>query len=164
MLSFSMQPAKTNRTRFGRLGRMLMLLGSSILIMSVTLAGSATQATAGDTEIRVPISTVRNAQGTVFVALYRGDNWLKPGRYVTAQRVKAHRGTVYATFRGIPRGQYGIAVFHDENSNNRVDTNFVGLPSEGFGFSRTTPMRKPRFGEVSFTANPNAHAPIHLRY
>lgn len=153
-----MHSKRSTRSQFGRLWRILAVVGAGLIFTG------ASTATAGDTEIRVPISTVRNSSGTVFVALYRGNAWLKPGRYVAAQRVKAKRGTVYATFRGIPRGQYGIAVFHDENSNNRVDTNLIGLPSEGFGFSRTTPMRKPSFREVVFSANPRANAPIHLRY
>ena len=26
-------------------------------------------------------------------------------------------------------------MFHDENANNEFDTNFIGLPVEGYGFS-----------------------------
>jgi uncharacterized protein (DUF2141 family) len=28
----------------------------------------------------------------------------------------------------IPYGDYGIAVFHDENSNGKMDKNFLGMP------------------------------------
>ena len=116
------------------------------------------------TRIQVPISQVRSDRGVIFVALYRQTNWLVPGRYFRAQKVEAHHGTVVATFEGVPRGRYGIAVFHDENRNGRVDTNLVGMPAEGFGFSLKTPMRKPSFGEIAFDVQPSAFAPTHLRY
>ncbi len=120
---------------------------------------------ADETKITIPISTVRNNSGSIFVAIYQKANWLKPGRYLRAQRVRAKRGTVYATFKGLPRGQYGVAVFHDENSNNRVDTNFIGLPSEGYGFSRHSPrLRKPKFHEIAVNVAPRAYTPIRLRY
>ncbi len=117
-----------------------------------------------DTEIQVPIVGVRNGQGTVFVALYEPGEWLKPHRFLQYRRVKANRGSVYAAFHGIQPGRYGIAVFHDENANGRVDTNVLGLPKEGYGFSRITPRRKPSFEEVAFDVRPRGHAFVQLRY
>jgi uncharacterized protein (DUF2141 family) len=35
----------------------------------------------------------------------------------------------------LPEGRYAIAVLHDENSNHKLDRNFIGIPKEGFGFS-----------------------------
>lgn len=48
---------------------------------------------------------------------------------------------------GIPPGEYALSVFHDENSNAKMDTNFMGIPKEGFAFSKN-----PRviFGPPSF--------------
>lgn len=100
----------------------------------------------------------------VFIALYERDKWLQPGRYIAAKRVRAHQGTVATRFENLPRGRYGVAVWHDENGNNRVDTNLVGLPKEGYGFSRTTPRQKPSFDDVAVNATPSAYAPIELRY
>lgn len=46
----------------------------------------------------------------------------------------------------LPPGEYAIAIVHDENSNNRLDT-FAGIPREGIGFSRNPVLR---FGAPSF--------------
>jgi uncharacterized protein (DUF2141 family) len=35
----------------------------------------------------------------------------------------------------VPPGQYAVVVIHDENSNMKLDRNFLGIPKEGFGFS-----------------------------
>ena len=32
-------------------------------------------------------------------------------------------------------GTYAVKVFHDENRNGELDTNFLGIPSEDYGYS-----------------------------
>ena len=32
-------------------------------------------------------------------------------------------------------GEYAVRVFHDENENEIVDTNFLGIPTEDYGYS-----------------------------
>jgi len=51
-------------------------------------------------------------------------------------------------FADLPSGNYAIALIHDENSNNKLDTTF-GIPREGFGFSRNPAIH---FGPPSFSA------------
>ncbi|MDB5247596.1 MAG: hypothetical protein JWQ40_1990 [Segetibacter sp.] len=41
-----------------------------------------------------------------------------------------------AVFTNIPAGTYALFVFHDENSNNKIDKNFIGIPKEGYGASK----------------------------
>lgn len=160
MLGSTMNYLLPARPRGSRTGR---LLARSALGGLLLLATSSAEA-GGETALDVPVHTVRSGDGTVFVALYDRPHWLQPGRFVTATKVRAHKGTVYARFRGVRPGRYGIAVFHDENNNGKVDTNFLGLPKEGFGFSRITPMRKPSFDETSFELKKRARAPVRLRY
>ena len=31
--------------------------------------------------------------------------------------------------------QYAVRFIHDENQNEKLDTNILGIPKEGFGFS-----------------------------
>ena len=38
-------------------------------------------------------------------------------------------------FPGIEPGTYAVSLFHDENSNGKLDTNFLGIPREGVGAS-----------------------------
>ena len=32
-------------------------------------------------------------------------------------------------------GEYAVRVFHDENKNEKIDTNFLGIPTEDYGYS-----------------------------
>jgi len=38
-------------------------------------------------------------------------------------------------------GEYAVKVFHDENENGELDTNFLGIPKEAYGFSNNPPAR-----------------------
>jgi len=61
-----------------------------------------------------------------------------------------------------------VAVVYDENGNGRLDKNFVGIPSEGYGVSnnRTYAMASPKWDESRFTlaAREAAVLRVSLRY
>ena len=50
-------------------------------------------------------------------------------------------------FWGLPSGDYGIAVYHDINSNNRMDKKYIVIPNEAYGFSNNA-RRVIRPGET----------------
>ena len=52
---------------------------------------------------------------------------------------------------GLAPGDYALAVIHDENGNGKLDT-VVGIPREGYGFSRNAAVRfgPPRFAAARF--------------
>ena len=69
-----------------------------------------------------------------------------------ARRLKiAASGDSELRFAGLPSGDYALALIHDENGNNRLDT-MMGIPREGFGFSRNPVIRfgPPKFDAASF--------------
>lgn len=56
------------------------------------------------------------------------------------------------TFKDLAPGTYALMITHDENGNGKLDTNALGMPLEGFGFSNNPRvMRKPTFAEAQFT-------------
>jgi uncharacterized protein (DUF2141 family) len=58
-------------------------------------------------------------------------------------------------FENVPFGDYAVAVFHDENNNEEMDTNFLGIPSEAYGFSNGAEgtFGPPDFDEAKFHFN-----------
>jgi uncharacterized protein (DUF2141 family) len=55
-------------------------------------------------------------------------------------------------FADLPAGFYAVSVFHDENMNEKLDKNFMGVPKEGYGASNN-PKKKmgpPNFDEAKF--------------
>jgi uncharacterized protein (DUF2141 family) len=56
-------------------------------------------------------------------------------------------------FAPIPAGTYAVACFHDENKNGKVDTNLIGVPTEGTVASNNArgSMGPPRFEDAKFS-------------
>lgn len=54
-------------------------------------------------------------------------------------------------FSGLAPGEYSLLLIHDENGNGKLDT-MMGVPKEGFGFSRNPGLRMgpPRYEDVHF--------------
>lgn len=73
------------------------------------------------------------------------------------------------TVNGLQPGKYSFKYFHDENSNRQMDTYWVGVPKEGFGFSNNA-MGKfgpPAFPETLFELKKDTTivcTPIYIRF
>jgi uncharacterized protein (DUF2141 family) len=52
-------------------------------------------------------------------------------------------------FEDIAPGTYALAIIHDENMNGELDTNWLGVPTEGYGFSNNA---KALLGTPSLSA------------
>ncbi|MFC1501094.1 DUF2141 domain-containing protein [Elusimicrobiota bacterium] len=46
-------------------------------------------------------------------------------------------------FENVLNDEYAVNVWHDENNNNKIDSNFIGMPKEGVGVSNNA---KGKFG------------------
>ena len=59
------------------------------------------------------------------------------------------------SFKDLPYGTYAVSVMHDANKNNKLDTNFFGVPEEGFGVSNNAKgtFSAPKFEDASFSLN-----------
>lgn len=102
--------------------------------------------------IHVKIMNIRNRNGTVDCALFDSPAGFPREFLHTAQNVmviKIRNTASRCDFEAIPPGTYALAVIHDENSNGKLDTNLVGMPTEGYGFSNNA---KALIGTPSFSA------------
>ena len=65
----------------------------------------------------------------------------------------------------LPKGKYLIQLYIDENLNDKMDSNFLGIPNEQYGFSskEIIRFRKPKFEEASFDLKKNLTIDITLQ-
>ena len=58
-------------------------------------------------------------------------------------------------FEDLAFGSYGVALYHDENVNGKLDTNAMGIPKEAYGFSNNAKsfFGKPGYKDVMFEMN-----------
>jgi uncharacterized protein (DUF2141 family) len=107
----------------------------------------------GSATLTVRVEGVSAKGGILRLGLYDAkgypDNDSTP---VAAADVPAGRGEAVIVLSGIRPGIYAIETFQDINANGKMDTSWLGLPEEPFGFSRDARphFSKPRFQAVAF--------------
>lgn len=124
----------------------------------------AAVASAGD--LTVTITDIRDAKGVLMISLVNSDaGWKNEDKPIAARKVAAASGEVKLEFKDLAPGTYAVQVMHDVNENNQLDTNFLGIPTEGYGFSNNpNVMRKPNYDEARFdVAADAANITIRLR-
>ncbi len=116
----------------------------------------ALSATASAAVIELQVTGLRSNDGAVLVAVFdREEIFLNSGEQILTISLDAEdaaAGTVSGVVEGLPAGEYALVVHHDENGNDRFDTNFLGLPDEGYGFSNDVEafLSRPAFEDAAF--------------
>lgn len=119
--------------------------------------------------IHVEVTGMRNSQGRIVCALYSSAD----GFPKKSEKALAHVDTAIADKQGlcefsrIAPGTYAVSVFHDENSNGKLDTNFMGIPREGVGASNDAKghFGPPKFDAAAFRfSGGRMNLTIHIRY
>ncbi|MBU2997693.1 DUF2141 domain-containing protein [Cellulophaga baltica] len=117
-------------------------------------------------KISVEVNNVKTGEGNVCVALYNKEKgFLKFDTVFKSGKEKANLGITKLEFLEVPFGTYAIAVFHDENSNDKLDTNFIGIPKESLGFSygKLKTFSAPSFDECSFVVDQDTLVEVSIK-
>lgn len=126
--------------------------------------------------LEVKIQNIRAAKGFIFCSLFAESGAesfpSQAEKALVSQTVAVSpqtQGDVKCVFPSLLQGRYAVAVMHDENSNNRMDTNFFGLPVEGWGVSNNVGpglMGPPDFSDANIEVleNKNHDIVIELRH
>jgi uncharacterized protein (DUF2141 family) len=120
--------------------------------------------------IHVEILNIRNSTGTVACALFESSvgfpiEFLRDATNIMV--IKIRHAQARCDFLAILPGTYALAVIHDENMNGKLDTNWLGIPTEGYGFSNDAKavLGPPSFSAASFPyEGQNMQLTISLHY
>lgn len=105
--------------------------------------------------IHVKILNIRNSTGRIACALFESPDGF-PNEYlhsaINFMVTKVSNKQARCDFQGIAPGTYAIVIVHDENMNSKLDTNWLGVPKEGYGFSNEAKafLGAPSFSAASF--------------
>lgn len=90
---------------------------------------------------------------TLYVAIYPASaKFMTQDDKASYRRIVATGDTTTLPVSGIAPGEYAITVYADLNGNGKLDTNFIGVPTEPIGFSRDAVGRfgPPGFKDAAF--------------
>jgi uncharacterized protein (DUF2141 family) len=119
-------------------------------------------------DLVVTIEGVRNDDGNIRAGIFDSPaTWLDGDKARARLAVKAAAPRTVLRFEGLAPGTYAVAFYHDENENQKHDRNFLGVPLEGFGFTRdpTVVLSPPDFADCTIEVPPEGAAvTVHAKY
>ena len=96
----------------------------------------------GDISLEIEINNLQSNNGPVYIRIL--DQNENP---VIAGTSSVINYSTKISFDSISPGKYAIQFFHDENENQKMDFNLIGIPKEKFGSSNDV---KPVLGPPKF--------------
>lgn len=119
--------------------------------------------------LQVNIDGLRSARGTVRCFLYNSEKGFPKNQDAAfASAIGAiNGGKSRCEFTNVPDGNYAVSVYHDENNNQRLDSNFLGIPKEGVGASNDAKasMGPPKYQDALVAINEGRQSlTIHIHY
>lgn len=128
---------------------------------TTTLSGEVNDGLALD----VVVQGVRSDAGELMTVLCTKEEAF-PVDCKRRQTVKANQGIVTVSFNDLPKGTYAFALFHDENSNTRIDMAPNYIPIEGLAFGNDAMGRtgSPNFEQSAFQLSTDAKKLVTMRY
>lgn len=127
--------------------------GRPRLLAPLIAAACALPLTASAADLVVRITGLSEQLGQVGCSLFAGPAGFPMDNSSARQLWQAAEAKgVTCRYADVPEGTYAVSIGHDLNGNKRVDTNFIGLPTEQWGVSNNArpTLRAPRFDEASF--------------
>jgi len=114
-------------------------------------------------DLTIKINDIEKGKGHLLIALYEGVEAYDSGKADYSSKVKAENIQESVTFKDLADGEYAIKMYQDENDNNKLDTNLLGIPKEGYGFSNNAGMfGAPKYKKAKFTVKDNTVIEIGL--
>jgi uncharacterized protein (DUF2141 family) len=104
-------------------------------------------------DLVLEISEFRNSEGHLLISLFNSEEDFpenKAGSF-RVKKIKVSTLKEPIVFKDLPYGEYAVVFLHDENDNGKMDTNFVGIPQEGYGASNNAvnTFSAPKYNEAS---------------
>ena len=124
-----------------------------VLTMTIVL-GLGTHGVMAKNIVKVKITNIKSTKGKIHIGFYKkGQNFPVHASKHFKTVVKPKIGTMVVSINSLKNAEYAIAVLHDINNNNKLETNFLGMPKEPFGFSKNFKPKfsAPKFNDCSFS-------------
>lgn len=80
--------------------------------------------------IDIEISEIKNNTGAIMLQLFDENE-----KVLTQEMAPIKDKTCSFSIKNLKPGKYAVRYYHDENMNGKMETNLVGKPTEGYGFS-----------------------------
>lgn len=108
---------------------------------------------AQNSPLKITVTNINHTEGKIQLSLYNSEqSFIKKGMEYKTMIRTVKSGTETFTFNDLPKGEYAVALYHDANSDGKCNTNLLGIPKEGYAFSRNfrPKLAAPKFEDAKF--------------
>ena len=109
-------------------------------------------------DLTINVKGFPSSKGEAYIAIYRAtDDFPVFGKQFKGKTSTIAGTTSKVVFSKLPAGSYSVAVYHDKNNNKILDKNYLGIPTESYGFSNNArrTFSAPSFSEAAVIVNTN---------
>ncbi len=114
----------------------------------------------------IVVPNIPKVKGHIQIGLYNdSEKFPKVGKEFKRFRFKTTKNKMRFRLNNLTKGTYAIAIYHDINSDKKCNRNFLGIPTEDYGFSNDVKpvFSAPSFKSAAFTMNKNKTITIKLQ-
>ncbi|MEM6515813.1 MAG: DUF2141 domain-containing protein [Bacteroidota bacterium] len=121
------------------------------LLLALVFQFSALAQQNNGQDIKVLIENLESNKGKVYISIYN-DEASFLNKSLKSDKIQIQNMGCEYVFKNMPAGTYAISFYHDENNNNKMDTNFFGMPKEDYGCSNNArgTMGPPKWKDAKF--------------
>ena len=126
----------------------------------VTLSASAQH------DLKVKVSGIKKVVGELNLTLSKeGVGYMNGEKAARYEWVEVSLKPMSYTFKNLEPGKYAVVVIQDLNDNRTLDTNFMRIPKEPYGFSNnpSTTFGPPDFEGASFEVRSDTEIEVRLK-
>jgi uncharacterized protein (DUF2141 family) len=138
-----------------------------LAVLACTALASAAQPPESGYSLTLVVEGVNNTRGVIGVLVFDSPNgWPEDVAFAfRTMAVPAQAPVTELTIPDLPSGDYAVVVLHDENSNMKLDRNWLGMPKEQWGMSNNPHvfLSAPSFDSARFTLAADEQLHIWLR-
>ncbi|MBK6263849.1 DUF2141 domain-containing protein [Marivirga sp. S37H4] len=139
----------------------------TILIQLLILI--STQLHAQENRLTIYIVGLKSTKGQVILDIFDKENGypMKTENAILRKKLAIpENGKVVFYIDGLENGEYAFALIHDQNNNDKLDVNFIGIPKEGAAASNNAEgfMGPPDYKDAMFNFTEYAEMTIKILY
>ena len=130
-----------------------LLVGTSWLSATTPVLPSVEGHPTDTKSVTVVVSSLVSTESTVKLYFYNApDKFLKRGQFAFSRAVKPGGRREIVLPVDLPQGEWAVAITQDINNNDKLDKNFLGIPTEPYAFSNNVrpTVAAPKFEECKF--------------
>ena len=107
----------------------------------------------------INVKNIKNDSGSIFVTVKDSNK-----KIVQQKTVTISDNSAQIIFTKLTNGKYAVNLFHDKNSNGKLDTDIFGMPKEGWGVSNDAKgnLGPPKFEDMIFNLDRDLAITIHV--